>query len=503
MESIVRMAVNDSASKERNADREKGIGNAINTGNVGNAVNDGNAGNYGGRDGLSAKTASGEAKGVKKDGTGEPKKERKDLPGTADIAAERALYRKHRREYGLIAKYIVITVVVSYILLRVTDNAGTVLAAAGEAIKTAGILLRPLFWGFVLAYLLAPLVEICEKRLKKIKFFRRRLRTRAKLHTSAVVVTCLLALVCVSLILSVLVSAISRSLKVADINDLVNMAQSFAGTLDGFRQSILNWLNGMNISSAEVASALQTTGKRIATFTSGLSSGITGAAGQIGGILTGALFSVIFAIYFLLDGKGLRRYWNRVLLAVGGKKARRNLHILAMDADAVFSGYVRGQLIDALIMAFLFSASLSLIGVRYAVIIGVLSGIGNLIPYVGPLVAYGSTILVCLVSGDLRRLLVALVVLFVIQTVDGNIINPKLLSSNIDVHPMLVIAALLIGGSFGGLVGMLFAVPVAAFFKIQFDKIIDRLLFARIPQKKETESRKPVKKVRKAKKRSG
>ena len=131
------------------------------------------------------------------------------------------------------------------------------------------------------------------------------------------------------------------------------------------------------------------------------------------------------------------------------------------------TGYIRGQLIDAIIMAVLISAALSLVGVKYAVIIGILSGIGNLIPYVGPVIAYGSTILVCLVTGDLRRLLVAVIVIFLIQTIDGNVINPRLLSSNIDVHPMLVIAALIVGGALGGIVGMLFAVPVAAFIKIE------------------------------------
>ena len=146
-------------------------------------------------------------------------------------------------------------------------------------------------------------------------------------------------------------------------------------------------------------------------------------------------------------------------------------------------------MIDAVIMAILVSSALSLIGVKYAIIIGVLSGIGNLIPYVGPVVAYGSTILVCLISGDFRRLLVAIVVLFVIQTIDGNIINPRLLSTNVDVHPVLVIAALIVGGAIGGIVGMLFAVPVAAFFKIQFEKVIDRLLIARFPEKEKKAKR--------------
>ncbi len=146
-------------------------------------------------------------------------------------------------------------------------------------------------------------------------------------------------------------------------------------------------------------------------------------------------------------------------------------------------------------MAILVGCSLTLIGVRYAVIIGILSGIGNLIPYIGPIVAYGSTIIVCLVCQDLKRLLVAIVVLFVIQTVDGNVINPRLLSSNVDVHPMLVIAALIVGGAFGGIVGMLFAVPVAGFFKIQFEKGIDSLVQKRTGRKPPAKRKKVRKKA--------
>ena len=391
---------------------------------------------------------------------------------------EKRTLRTRRKQYGLIAKYVVATVLVSYILLRLTDNAGKILVLAGNGIRMVGMLLMPLFWGFILSYILSPVVTYFEKRLRRVPYFRDRRKGR---RAPAVAITCVLTLIAIGLVLSVVASAVTHSLKVASVEDLVVVVQSFAGTLGSFQQTLMARLNALNISSAEVTNALKEIGQRIASFTSGISSSLTGAVGHVGGFLTGTVFAIIFAVYFLLDGKGLTRYWNRVLLAVGGKKVRRHFHILARDADAVFSGYVRGQLIDAFIMAVLVSMALSVIGVRYAVIIGVLSGIGNLIPYLGPVVAYGSTILVCLLSGDLRRLLVALVVLFLIQTVDGNVINPRLLSSSIDVHPMLVIAALIIGGSAGGLVGMLFAVPVAAFLKIQFDKVIASLLQARMP----------------------
>ena len=68
--------------------------------------------------------------------------------------------------------------------------------------------------------------------------------------------------------------------------------------------------------------------------------------------------------------------------------------------------------------------------------------------------------------------MIALPLLFVIQTLDGNIINPKLLSDSVNVHPLLVIASLLIGGAAGGFLGMLIAVPVGSLLKIQFDRLL-------------------------------
>ena len=378
---------------------------------------------------------------------------------------ERALEKRRKRHYRLIMRYVIITVVACYILISLTGNISTVVTSVVKWLGMVGMLLKPLFWGFVLAYVLAPAVSFFEKKLQKSSIGGRQKssiggRKKSK-RGLAVAITCVLTLLGLIILLSVMVSAVTRNLKIASLDDLVVMAQSLANSVNSLEQSIMRRLESMNISTGEVESALQQLLHKIAEFSQGLTSGLTGAVGHIGGFLTATLFAIIFCIYFLLDYKSLKKYWNRVLLAVGGPKARRNFHVLADDANSVFSGYIRGQLIDAIIMAVLISAALSLVGVKYAVIIGILSGIGNLIPYVGPVIAYGSTILVCLVTGDLRRLLVAVIVIFLIQTIDGNVINPRLLSSNIDVHPML------------------FAVPVAAFIKIQFDKIIDRLIEAR------------------------
>ena len=112
--------------------------------------------------------------------------------------------------------------------------------------------------------------------------------------------------------------------------------------------------------------------------------------------------------------------------------------------------------------------------VPYGILIGVLIGVGNLIPYIGPVVGYAAVILICLVTGQFDKLIIGVVLVAVIMFVDGNIINPRLLSQNVEVHPLLVIAALIAGGVIGGIVGMLIAVPTAAFIKLHFDRFLDK-----------------------------
>lgn len=199
------------------------------------------------------------------------------------------------------------------------------------------------------------------------------------------------------------------------------------------------------------------------------------SASSIGSTLSTVFFSIVFCIYFLLDGTMLRKYWGRVSRAIFGKKTLGVFRTLLSDTDRVFSGYIRGQLLDACIMAILVSIALSLVGVKFSIIIGVLTGLGNLIPYVGPFVAYASTIIVCLIQGDFTRLIIAVICIGAIQAIDGNVINPKLLSTNINIHPLLVIISLIVGEAVAGIIGMLFAVPIAGLLKVWFERGLNAL----------------------------
>ena len=181
---------------------------------------------------------------------------------------------------------------------------------------------------------------------------------------------------------------------------------------------------------------------------------------------------MVLSIYVLIDLDNLKKYWQKVAGALLRNRSYGAVSTFLKDADYCFSGYIKGQFLDACVMAVLVSVGLSIVNVKYSILIGILTGIGNLIPYVGPIFAYGGTILACVVDGDFKKMVIGLIVVLVIQGLDGNFINPKLLSNSISVNPILVIIALLIGASLGGLLGMLTAVPMAALLKKEFDRFI-------------------------------
>ena len=291
-------------------------------------------------DGITGKV---KADGSAKAGEGTAESQKRAEKKTAD--SERVLMHRQRRQYRMIAAYAVATVVISYVLLHMANNLGDILKMAGKAAQTIGMLLAPLFWGFVVAYILSPAVEFFENRFQNRGLFKRNLHKRRGI---AVAVTYLLAILFLGALLSIVASALSKSLRIASLEDLVIMIETLAGTLKSFQRSIQDWLVKMNLSSNEVATALSDVGESVARFTSGLSKSVTGTITQIGGLLTSSIFVIIFSIYFLLDKEGIERYWKRVVTAVGGRNARHYCKIIVEDADTVFSGYIRGQLIDAL-----------------------------------------------------------------------------------------------------------------------------------------------------------
>ena len=374
--------------------------------------------------------------------------------------------------YTRISLYVIVTMAIVFVLFYGAGHVGTILEKVTSAIGWLAGVLAPVFWGFVFSYMLRPVVQRIEQLLKKTGFFGKRPKGA---HGLAVAITCLAVLAAVVAMLGVLIFAITDQLQLVSMQSILSAVDSISQSLLAFAGQVEDWLASLNVSSEALTGVTDKLTGWLQTFTSHVVSGMSTSASSVASFLVKLFFAIVFSVYFMLDWDRIRTYWGAAFRTLCGERTSRFGQEFLQVSDRIFSGYIRSQVIDALIMMALISITLSIIGVRFSIVIGVFSGFGNLIPYVGPVVAYTTTVLSCLASGEWGKLIVALALLVLIQAVDANVIAPRLLGSNVDVHPMFVVVMLLIGGSIGGLVGMLFAVPVGALIKEFFDRFLVRL----------------------------
>lgn len=375
------------------------------------------------------------------------------------------------KNYALVVFYALVLALLYHLGVRILDHFPELGAHLQNLFPWASQVISPLLLGFAIAYLLSPICHFFERILSKNALLSKK---QSLCQNISIFMTFLLLILGVVFLGSLLLSTLTKSIQVLRFEDLFQGIEDFASTIEKFYSDLYVRLGNLPIGGEDAKEAVQLLLQKAVVFFQNMGNSVFSSLGSLAGALSTLVFGIIFSLYFLADGQKILSYWARIFRLLFGERRLEKLRRFFIDADRVFAGYLRGQIIDGTIMAVLVSVSLSVLQVRYAVVIGVLTGFGNLIPYVGPFIAYGMTALVCLVYGDFTKILPALIALFVIQTVDGNVINPRLLSQNIDVHPLVVIIALIIGGSLGGFLGIFLAAPVASLIKLELDKFMER-----------------------------
>lgn len=377
--------------------------------------------------------------------------------------------KKLNRQYMQISMYVIFTCIIIYILSLVAKNAPAIYGIVMTKIGQIFAVLKPIIIAFALAYILESVVSFFEIKLKNIKFLKHKKSTRGL----AVVITLALVVIGVSVIISLVVFSVTDQIRLANFDDITALITGYTQSATEFFNMLGDKLKELNIESQELNKVVSNVSQYLVTFSTNMLSGAMGSISNITGFFTTFFFSIIIMIYFLMDGKMIKEMLAKVTYALFSNKSNQRMRRFIHDANVVFSGYLKGQLLDVCVMMVLISITLSIVGVKFAVIIGIVAGIGNLIPYCGPFIAYGLSGIVCLVNGEITKLVIAIIALVIIQAIDGNIIGPKLLSQSIEVHPLLVIVSLIIGSAIGGLFGMLLAVPVGALIKVVFMRYID------------------------------
>jgi predicted PurR-regulated permease PerM len=176
------------------------------------------------------------------------------------------------------------------------------------------------------------------------------------------------------------------------------------------------------------------------------------------GILINLVIILTMTLFWLLSSRKLKRF------VVGLLPTRSQAHASSVIGEVAlaFGGYVRGTLISMLVIGTITAIGLALLGVPYALLLGVLAGLCELLPYLGPWIAGPVSVVLALIAvGPLKAVEVA--ILFVlIQELEGNVVEPLVMSRSVHIDPLLVIVAVLIGINLLGIIGAILAVPIAA-----------------------------------------
>jgi predicted PurR-regulated permease PerM len=207
-------------------------------------------------------------------------------------------------------------------------------------------------------------------------------------------------------------------------------------------------------------------------FIGRLSAGVVPMIGAVSGRLLDFLMAMVMAFYFLRDKEAIKSRSLELYELFMPRRVKNGVMSALKALHSIFSGYIIGQLTDAVIMAVLLSVGLSLVGIDFAVVIGVFSGLMNIIPYFGAVSGFVLSVAVALISGEYMKAVFAAVVIIVLQQIDGMFLVPRIVGKNVELSPVMVITALTVGGSVFGFKGIIFAVPLFAVLRAFALKII-------------------------------
>lgn len=243
---------------------------------------------------------------------------------------------------------------------------------------------------------------------------------------------------------------------------------SFAANLPAYTQTLTGLLalaqERLPINADKLAGLLQDSGAMLQQ----LLDGVVGNAPQIAGAAAGAagsvmnVFLALAASVYMLSGKEeMLRDARLALRAALPPKAAANVLSVFTLANRTFSGYIGGQLLDALLVGIETFVLMTVLGLDFAPMIGVLVGVTNIIPILGPFIGAVPGAIILLLSSPLQAVEFVIVVL-VVQQIDGNFIAPRILGGATGLSGLWVMLAILVGGELFGLAGMLAGVPVLA-----------------------------------------
>lgn len=320
-------------------------------------------------------------------------------------------------------------------------------------------LLAPVLTPFVAAALLAYIGDPLADRLQRLKLPR----------TLAVAAVFLLTFLVISFLV-LLVGPLIRSQIAALLAALPNIVASVEQEWLPKLMQILDIEAGEDVG---VGAFLDRYGDMAGSWGSTILKSVSKSGGAVAAAVLSLFLVPIITFYLLRD-------WDSIMAHLGAlipTKQRETVLQLAHETDEVLGAFLRGQLLVMLALAFIYSLGLSLVGLKFAVAIGVVSGLVSFVPYLGFVFGIGLAALTVALEPNPLWLMAGVVITFTVaQLLEGSFLTPKLVGDRIGLHPVIIIFAVAAGGQLFGFFGVLLALPAAAVLSVLVRFAYDRYL---------------------------
>ncbi|MGV0423492.1 AI-2E family transporter [Corynebacterium sanguinis] len=236
-------------------------------------------------------------------------------------------------------------------------------------------------------------------------------------------------------------------------------------------QRLQLWLQGppINMDPDDLNEAVNTVAQWLQNQAGTIAGGVFAGIGTAAGLIVTLTVVLVLTFFFLKDGP---RFLPWLRATAGGRPGLHATELLTRAWNTL-SGFIRAQAIVSLVDAFFIGVGIWLVGVPMAFTLSVITFIAGFIPIVGAVVAGALAVLIALVSLGFTEAIIVLLIVLAVQQLEGNVLSPVLQSKAMDLHPVIVLVSVTIGGGLFGLVGAFLAVPVAAMIAVVFRYMMD------------------------------
>lgn len=356
------------------------------------------------------------------------------------------------KKYFTISIYSIVVILIGCIIFRLVNNWASTVGILTDLWNT----IFPFFIGFLIAYVMNPVVTFFNEKVFSSLFGEKRKRL---CRACAILTTYIILVGALTICLIFIVPQLYDSIKEL-FSQIPVISDQIMGLLDHYKES------GSGVFPAELMETLET--KSLPKLVQLSNQMLTEAIPMLYNFsvsfvkwLFNLFIAFVVSIYMTADKQLLKSACRRLIFAVFPYDAAVPVIHGLKECHNIFSGYIIGKSLDSLIIGFLCFLLMSLLNLPYTVLISVIVGVTNMIPYFGPFIgAVPGAFILFIVSP--YKTLIFLGMILVLQQFDGLVLGPKILGNSTGVRPILILFSITVGGAYFGPLGMFLGVPFFA-----------------------------------------